>query len=232
MSAALTPTETTAEPAPVTPDAPAPAGPLLTVKDLQVYFPITGRRPAPADRLGPRRRRRVASRSTAARRSASSASPARARRRSAATIVRITQPAGGLRSRSTATTCWRSRATTCASGAGSSRWSSRTRIPASTRARPSATILAEPLARPQPRHGQGPPRRGSRSCSTWSASTRVRRALSARVQRRPAAAHRHRPGARRGARAHRLRRADQRARRVDPGAGHQPARAAPGASSG
>src|SRR6478609_4435214 len=40
MSAALTPTETTAEPAPVTPDAPVPAGPLLSVKDLQVYFPI------------------------------------------------------------------------------------------------------------------------------------------------------------------------------------------------
>jgi oligopeptide/dipeptide ABC transporter ATP-binding protein len=40
MSAALTPTEATADPIPATPDAPAPAGPLLSVKDLQVYFPI------------------------------------------------------------------------------------------------------------------------------------------------------------------------------------------------
>ena len=50
-----------------------------------------------------------------------------------------------------------------------------------------------------------------------------RPALSARVLGRPAAAHRHRPRAGPGARAHRLRRAGLGARRVDPGAGAQPA---------
>ena len=55
-------------------------------------------------------------------------------------------------------------------------------------------------------------------------------ALPARVLRRPAAAHRHRPGPRRGARVHRLRRAHLGARRVDPGPGPQPAdRPAPAA---
>ena len=47
--------------------------------------------------------------------------------------------------------------------------------------------------------------------------------LPARVLRRPAPAHRHRARARRAARVHRLRRADQRARRLDPGADRQPA---------
>ena len=46
--------------------------------------------------------------------------------------------------------------------------------------------------------------------------------------RRPAAADRGRPGAGGRTRPHRRRRADQRARRVDPGPDHQPARAAPG----
>ena len=45
----------------------------------------------------------------------------------------------------------------------------------------------------------------------------------ARILRRPAAAHRHRAGARRPAGLHRLRRADLSAGRVDPGADHQPA---------
>ena len=57
----------------------------------------------------------------------------------------------------------------------------------------------------------------------WWASTRTPEPLPARVHRRPAPAHRHRPGARRRAQLHRLRRADQRARRLDPGADHQPA---------
>ena len=47
--------------------------------------------------------------------------------------------------------------------------------------------------------------------------------LSARVLRRPAPAHRHRARAGRRAQADRLRRAGLRARRLDPGAGHQPA---------
>ncbi len=40
MSATLPPAESTADPAPTDADGPAPGGPLLTVKDLQVYFPI------------------------------------------------------------------------------------------------------------------------------------------------------------------------------------------------
>ena len=47
--------------------------------------------------------------------------------------------------------------------------------------------------------------------------------LPARVLRRPAPAHRHRPRARRRAQADRLRRAGLGARRLDPGAGDQPA---------
>ena len=54
-----------------------------------------------------------------------------------------------------------------------------------------------------------------------------RAALPARVLGRPAPAHRHRPGARPRARPRRLRRAGVGARRVDPGAGPQPAQAAP-----
>ena len=51
--------------------------------------------------------------------------------------------------------------------------------------------------------------------------------LPARVLRRPAPAHRDRPGARPRARPRRLRRAGLGARRVDPGAGPEPAQAAP-----
>ena len=51
--------------------------------------------------------------------------------------------------------------------------------------------------------------------------------LSARVLRRPAPAHRHRPGARPRARPRRLRRARLGPRRVDPGPGPEPAQAAP-----
>ena len=49
------------------------------------------------------------------------------------------------------------------------------------------------------------------------------RRYPARILRRPAPAHRHRPRARRRAQADRLRRAGVGARRVDPGAGDQPA---------
>ena len=56
--------------------------------------------------------------------------------------------------------------------------------------------------------------------------------LPRRVLRRPAPAHRHRQGAGAAAEAHRLRRAGVGARRLDPGADHQPARRAAGASCG
>ena len=57
------------------------------------------------------------------------------------------------------------------------------------------------------------------------AEPRAREPLPARVLRRSAPAHRHRPRARAQPEAHRLRRAGLGARRVDPGAGAQPARA-------
>ena len=56
---------------------------------------------------------------------------------------------------------------------------------------------------------------------------RARRTLPARVLRRPAAAHRHRPRAGAQPEAHHLRRAGERARRLDPRPGDQPARGPP-----
>ena len=56
------------------------------------------------------------------------------------------------------------------------------------------------------------------------AQPRALQPLPGGVLRRPAPAHRHRPRARAAARAHRLRRAGLGARRLDPGADHQPAR--------
>ena len=60
-------------------------------------------------------------------------------------------------------------------------------------------------------------------CALVGPGARARAALPARVLRRPAPAHRHRARARGRAAAHRLRRAGLGARRVDPGAGGQPA---------
>ena len=60
------------------------------------------------------------------------------------------------------------------------------------------------------------------------APTRAPQPLPARVLRRPAPADRHRAGAGGGAPADDARRAGVGARRLDPGAGHQPARRAPG----
>ena len=78
---------------------------------------------------------------------------------------------------------------------------------------------------PQPRQDQagvhGP---GGAAARDRRPAGRPHAPLSARVLRRPAPAHRHRPRARGGAQADRLRRAGVRARRLDPGAGHQPAR--------
>ncbi len=66
------------------------------------------------------------------------------------------------------------------------------------------------------REGRGPARQGR-------PARRHGHALPARVLRRPAPAYRHRARARGRAAVHRLRRADQRARCVDPGADRQPA---------
>ena len=108
----------------------------------------------------------------------------------------------------TARTSCRSTGRRCASGAGSSRWSSRTRIPASTRGRPSATSWPSRCGSTASRAAPAGAKRVARAAGAGRPRPRVRGALSARVQRRPAAAHRHRPGARRGAGADRLRRAD------------------------
>ena len=106
-------------------------------------------------------------------------------------------------------------------------------------------IFQDPYASPQPaddrrqhrrraarrprRRDQGrAPRARPRAAVDGRAQPRLRRALPARVLGRPAAAHRRRPGARARPGPDRRRRADLRARRVDPGPGHQPPRAAPG----
>ena len=89
-------------------------------------------------------------------------------------------------------------------------------------------ILAEPLRVHDLAKGEARSRADRRAARAGRPRPGLRGALSARVQRRPAPAHRHRPGARRRAGADRLRRAHQRPRRLDPGAGHQPARAPPG----
>ena len=84
---------------------------------------------------------------------------------------------------------------------------------------------------PRRRREGRPARPGPRADLDGRAQPGLRRPLSARVLRRPAPADRRRPGARARARPDRRRRADQRPRRLDPGPDHQPARAAPGASS-
>ena len=82
--------------------------------------------------------------------------------------------------------------------------------------------------RPRRRHEGGAARAGPRAAGDRGPQPRLRRPLPARVLRRPAAAHRGGAGARAGPRPDRRRRADLRARRVDPGPGDQPAREAPG----
>ena len=104
-----------------------------------------------------------------------------------------------------------------------SRWCSRTRSPRSTRACASATTVAEgPLA-----HGlvEAPSAAGyvARTGSRRSGSIRtIVEPLSAPVLRRAAPARRDRARARHEARPPRLRRAGRLARRLDPGADHQP----------
>ena len=114
----------------------------------------------------------------------------------------------------------------CARCAGACRWCSRTR---SRRCRPRMTvgqIVGEGLALHRPELGAGRARRaGARRCSTrsgLSASARRGRraaALSARVLRRPAPAHRHRARGGAAARGAGARRADLGARRLGAAAG-------------
>ncbi len=69
--------------------------------------------------------------------------------------------------------------------------------------------------------------RGARADGHRRSERAIHQPVPARVLRRTAAADRHRARARDESRFHRRRRADLRARRLDPGADHQPARAAP-----
>ena len=82
--------------------------------------------------------------------------------------------------------------------------------------------------RPAPRAAR-PAAAGSTSCSSMvGLDPSFARPATPRALGRPAPARRHRPGAGRRARPDRVRRADRLARRVDPGAGAQPARPAAG----
>ena len=88
---------------------------------------------------------------------------------------------------------------------------------------PVSDIIGEPLETHNLATGRGEARAGRRLLEAGRPRPELRAALPARVLRRPAPAHRHRARARGRARVHRLRRADLRARRVDPGADPQPA---------
>ena len=97
--------------------------------------------------------------------------------------------------------------------------------PAPERRRHPRRAAADP---PAPQGRQVGRRPGGRAARGGRPAAGGRVPLPARVLRRPAPAHRHRPGAGRAARADHRRRAGVGARRVDPGAGRQPARGAPG----
>ena len=107
---------------------------------------------------------------------------------------------------------------------------------------PGPVLVAEPAAHRRPDRGDADDRQrhqaARRGQAAGAGAAGDRRAqpgalqpLPARVLRRPAPAHRHRPRARAQAEADRRRRAGLRARRVDPGAGHQPAARPADASS-
>ena len=117
------------------------------------------------------------------------------------------------------------------------------RRPAAPHAAPDADDLPGPVRLPESAHdhrlhagraaARAPPGQGRRAHTTGERADRDGRlaeelggALPARVQRRPAAARRHRAGPGRQAGVHRRRRGGLRAGRLDPGADHQPARRA------
>ena len=85
------------------------------------------------------------------------------------------------------------------------------------------TIVGTPLRGAQRGAQEAGPGPGPGAARGRRPQPRALQPLPERVLRRPAAAHRHRPGAGPAAEAAGRRRAGLRARRVDPGAGHQPA---------
>ena len=116
----------------------------------------------------------------------------------------------------------RSRARRCSRTGGACRSSSRTPSPRSTRASSSATASARACASTTSARPPSGARRSPTMMDLVGLQPYHARPLPPRVQRRPAAAHRHRPGPRPGAGPHRLRRAGLRARRLHPGPGPQP----------
>ena len=162
----------------------------------------------------------------AARRSASSASRAAASRRSGATLLRLIEPTGGRdRVRRPDVTAPRRRGAAAAAPAHADR------LPGPVGSlNPRMTVGDLDRARALAIHGVARPQaaRDARShelLAARRAARRGRRALPARVLRRPAPAHRHRARARRCGRSSIVaRRAGVGARRLDPGADPQPAR--------
>ena len=118
----------------------------------------------------------------------------------------------------------------CARRGATCRWSFRIRTRRSTRACAPATSSRSRSIIHRHRHARRAARRGGRAVPAGRPRSGAPRALSARVQRRPAPAHR--PGARARAQpvVHHRRRAGLRARRVDSGAGDQPAARPAGAA--
>ena len=165
-----------------------------------------------------------ASRSAKARRWASSAKAAAASRPSARTVLRLIEPTAGddpARRQRTSP--------------GSAKREHAALPPADADHLPGPVLVAEPAhvgRRHRRRAAAGARHRATartsdervaRICSTRSGLRRAQmNALSARIFRRPAAAHLHRPRAGAEPQADRRRRAGLGARRVDPGAGHQP----------
>ena len=179
-------------------------------------------------RHGARGRRRLAGGPARARRSAWSASRAAASRRSGARCCgSSSRPAGG--SSSTAATSPAQPRASCGRRGATCRSSSRTRTRRSTRASASSSIIGRPLRI----HGTRPARRDP------GARARAARARRPRGPSTPTATRTSSPAASASAsaiaralalqpEARRRRRAGLRARRLDPGADHQPARGPPG----
>ena len=196
---------------------------LLDVRDLTKHLPRSGSGlfGRVVGRAGVDRR--VASRSSRARRSASSASRAAARRTTGRCMLRLIEPTSGE---------------VRVQGRGRARASTGARC--ARRGAHMQMVFQDPYSSLNPRMRVGDDRRRAardprdrhegrargarrRALRAGRARSGASRSLSARVQRRPAPAHR--PGARARAQpvVHHRRRAGVGARRVDPGAGHQPA---------